>query len=92
MCDVSKSLRKLTDKQVISLFVEYLATQGNPGLKVDTWPDEENRQSSDIDAIAGHLAIEHSSFDTIPNQRRNAAWFVQVVRMSFAVGYRLDLF
>ena len=80
MCDVSKSLRKLTDKQVISLFVEYLATQGNPGLKVDTWPDEENRQSSDIDAIAGHLAIEHSSVDTIPNQRRDAAWFVQVVK------------
>jgi len=80
MCDVPKSQQKLTDKEVVGLFVKYLAAQGNPGIEVDTWPDEENRQSTEIDAIAGPFAIEHTSVDTIPNQRRDAAWFVQVVK------------
>ncbi len=78
MCDVSKSPRKLTDKEVIGLFVRYLADQGHPGIEVDAWPDEE--RPSEIDAIAGPFAIEHTSVDTIPNQRRDAAWFVQVVK------------
>lgn len=80
MCDVSKSPRKLTDKEVVSLFIKYLANQAYPGIKMDTIPDEENRNTSDIDAIAGQFSIEHTSVDTIPNQRRDAAWFVQVVK------------
>lgn len=80
MCDVPKSQQKLTDKEVIGFFVKYLADQGNPGIKVDTWPDEEKRQSAEIDAIAGPFAIEHTSVDTIPNQRKDAAYFVQVVK------------
>jgi len=80
MCDVSKAQQKLTDKEVIDLFVKYLANEGNSGIKVDTKPDEENRQSTEIDAIAGPFAIEHTSIDTIPNQRRNTAYFVQVVK------------
>ncbi len=80
MCDDTKNHQKLTDKEVISLFVKYLAAQGNPGLEVDTWPDEENRQSTEVDSIAGPFAIEHTSVDTIPNQRRDAAWFIQVVK------------
>lgn len=70
----------MTDKELINLFVEYLAGNGNPGLKIDAWPDEENRQSSEIDAIAGPFAIEHSSVDTVPNQRRDSVRFLQVVK------------
>lgn len=75
-----KNYKKLTDKEVITLFVKYIATQDNPGLKVDNWPDEKNRTSTDIDAIAGCFAIEHTSVDFIPNQRRDADWFLQVVK------------
>jgi hypothetical protein len=70
---------KLTDEELISSFVEYLSKNGRPGITVTDWPDKRNRQSSDIDAIAGSLAIEHSSVDTIPNQRRDSAWFARVV-------------
>jgi len=45
------------------------------GLQVDRWPDEETRDSKDIDAEAGDFAIEHTSIDTIANQRRDSAWF-----------------
>jgi len=86
----------LTDKEVIIIFVDYLARNGNPGLVVDAWPDEENRQSSDIDAIAGPFAIEHSSVDTVANQRRDSAWFLEVVggledELGHKLSYRLSL-
>jgi len=80
MADVLKSHQMLSDKEVIRFFVQYLANHGNPGISVDTYPDEEKRQSAEIDAIAGPFAIEHTSIDTIPNQRRDAAYFVQVVK------------
>ena len=78
MCDVPKYQQKLTDKKVIVLFVKYLADQGHHGIEVDAWPDEE--RPSEIDAIAGPFGIEHTSVDTIPNQRRDGAWFVRVVK------------
>jgi hypothetical protein len=76
MCEESKRPRKFSDKEVISLFVKYLANENYPGFEVDIWPDEETRQSAGIDAIAGKFAIEHTSVDTIPNQRRDSAWFI----------------
>jgi len=69
----------LTDKEVVDHFVVFLSRKGNPGLTIDVRPDEENRQTSDIDAIAGPFAIEHSSVDTVPDQRRDSAWFLEVV-------------
>lgn len=80
MCKESKRSRNFNDKEVISLFVKYLADKDYPGLEVDSWPDEETRQAAEIDAIAGNFAIEHTSIDTIPNQRRDSAWFTQVVQ------------
>lgn len=80
MSRTPRSQPSLTDKAVVSLFVDYLARNGNPGLTVNAWPDEGNRLSSDIDAIAGPFAIEHSSVDTVPNQRRDSAWFLKVVK------------
>jgi hypothetical protein len=69
----------MNDTDVINAFVAYLRQRGHPGLQVDRWPDKENRDSTDIDAIAGGFAIEHTSIDTLPNQRRDSDWFMQVV-------------
>ncbi len=84
MCDAPGNRHKLTDEKVIDLFVEYLANQDNPGLKVDIRPDKEKHQeeqtSPKIDAIAGQFAIEHTSIDSIPKQRGNDALFEQVVK------------
>ena len=78
MLDIQRNQQKLTDKKVIGLFVKHLVDQGHPGIEVDAWPDEET--PSEIDAIAGPFAIEHTSVDTIPNQRRDGAWFSRVVK------------
>ena len=69
----------MKDYDVIDTFIEYLREHGHPELKICRHPDEENRTSSDIDAIAGPFAIEHTSIDTLPNQRRNNDWFNQVI-------------
>lgn len=69
----------MNDQDVINAFVAYLGKVGFPGLKVDRWPDKENRKSRDIDAIAGPFAIEHTSIDTLPNQRRDSDWFMQAM-------------
>jgi len=69
----------MNDQDVINAFVTYLRKAGFPDLKVDRWPDKENRKTSDIDAIAGYFMIEHTSIDTLPNQRRNSDWFMQAV-------------
>lgn len=78
--NIVKELNWLTDKRVIGLFVNFLVNNGNTGLTISSWPDEENRQTSDIDAIAGSFAIEHSSVDTVQDQRRDSAWFLEVVK------------
>ncbi|HLD19261.1 MAG TPA: hypothetical protein VJB90_04595 [Candidatus Nanoarchaeia archaeon] len=88
--------KSLDDKAVIEAFVSYLKGLKYPNLKVDRWPDKENRDSSDIDAIAGSFAIEHTSIDTVNNQRRDSAWFTQVVKgieekLSGKLTYRLNI-
>ncbi len=47
----------MNDRDVIRAFVLYLRENGHPGLKVDRWPEDENRNSSEIDAVAGPLAV-----------------------------------
>lgn len=68
----------MEDITVIDGFVKHLQEHGYPNLKVDQRPDMENRNSPDIDAIAGPFAIEHTSIDTLSNQRRNVDWFGKV--------------
>ena len=70
----------LSQNEVIDLFIKHLPQHGFPGIKLDYRPDEQNRNSKDIDAIAGPLAIEHTSIDTVPNQRRYSDWFLQVIK------------
>jgi hypothetical protein len=65
------------DKDVVNVFVDHLREHGHPELAVDRYPDEENRNSNDIDAIAFPFAIEHTSIDTLQHQRRNQVWFGQ---------------
>jgi hypothetical protein len=80
----------MKDWEVIEAFVSYLRKHGYPALKVDRWPDKENRNSPDIDAIAGRFAIEHTSIDTLPYQRRENERFLKVVggfREEFAEGF-----
>ncbi|MFZ5863657.1 MAG: hypothetical protein ACOYXR_12535 [Nitrospirota bacterium] len=64
-------------RDTVDAFVAHLAANGHPGLKVERRPDDENHSSPDIDAIAGAFAIEHTSIDTLPNQRRAADWFMR---------------
>lgn len=67
----------MNDRNVIDAFVAHLREEGYPDLRVERRPDDENRESSDIDAIAGPFAIEHTSIDTLPNQRRDSDWFMR---------------
>jgi len=69
----------MSERDVINAFVAYLRKNGHPRLRVDRWPDQENRNSPEIDAIAGPFAIEHTSIDTLPNQRRDSDRFSRVV-------------
>jgi hypothetical protein len=47
-----------------------------PGPEGRSSPREERSEEA-IDAIAGPFAIEHTSVDTLKNQRRDSAWFMQ---------------
>ena len=64
----------MKDSEVIERFVAHLARHGPQGLKVDEIPDLKERNLPEIDAIAGPFAIEHTSIDTVPHQRRNDDW------------------
>lgn len=70
----------MRDKEVIERFIEYLNNSYGKALKIERWPDEENRASPDIDAIAGEYAIEHTRFDTVENQTRDSDYFMKVVQ------------
>jgi hypothetical protein len=86
----------LNDRSVVDSFVAYLRDNGHFGLQVDSRPDDENRQSSDIDALAGTFAIEHTSVDTVEDQRRDSDWFMKVIgglenELSQKLQYRLRI-
>jgi hypothetical protein len=86
----------MKDRDVINAFIAYLKEHGYPGLKVERWPDGENRNSSDIDAIACDFAIEHTSIDTILNQRRDSDWYLRAIHLlerelPFRLDFRLQI-
>ena len=70
-------IQNMKDSDLIDAFIAYLRMNGHPDLFVELRPDEKNRHTADIDAIAGKYAIEHTSIDTVPNQRRDSDWFVK---------------
>lgn len=69
----------MQDYEVIQRFATHLVQCGHHGLKIDEIPDLKERNLPEIDAIAGPFAIEHTSIDTVPNQRRNDDWFLRVI-------------
>jgi hypothetical protein len=86
----------MKDREVIKAFVEYLRNNGYPDIRIERWPEDEIRNSQEIDALAGIFAIEHTSIDSIPNQRRDSDWFIQVVggleeELSHSMSFRLRI-
>ena len=70
----------MDEHDVINAFASHLGDlKGYPNLRVDRWPDKENRTEPEIDAIAGIFAIEHTIIDTVANQRQLDDWYLQVV-------------
>jgi hypothetical protein len=48
-------------------------------VAVDCWLEDAFPGTSQVEAIAGHYAIEHTSCDTFHNQRATADWFDEIV-------------
>jgi len=71
----------MEDHKVVDEFVKYLRNNGYKGIKIDARPENDKNTPANmrIDAIAGQFAIEHTSIDTLPNQRGRSGWFMQVV-------------
>ena len=69
----------MENRELINEFVAHLQKHRYRNLKVNCYPDDENRNTPDIDAIAGTFAIEHTSIDTIPDQRLNSDRFTKVI-------------
>ena len=70
----------MNEREVILVFVNHLGQKnGYSKLMVDRWPEDDNRQTPEIDAIAGPYAIEHTTIDAVADQRRHDDWYRQVV-------------
>ena len=70
----------MDEREVMKTFTTHLGHhKGYPNLEVDRWPEDENRRSPEIDAIAGPFAIEHTSIDSVADQRRADNRFLRVV-------------
>jgi hypothetical protein len=70
------------DREVVERFVEHLRDDGYPDLKIDSWPEDDHPGQSVVEAIAGNLAIEHTSVDTLPDQRRIGEQFMAALASS----------
>ena len=71
----------MDERDVIRRFVSHLGSlNGSPSLLVNRWPDKENRTEPEIDAIADDFAIEHTSIDSVANQRQLNNWYLRVVK------------
>ncbi|MFT5697924.1 MAG: hypothetical protein ACI8ZB_000778 [Desulforhopalus sp.] len=70
---------QLSDNKVVECFVSYFGKVNSLTIEIDSIPDEKNRSTPDIDAIAGKYAIEHTSIDAIQNQRKDSSQYLQVI-------------
>lgn len=75
----NEDLKLMENRRLVNEFVEHLQKNRLLNLKVDCYPDDKNRNTPAIDAIAGPFAIEHTSIDTIPDQRLNSNRFTQFI-------------
>ena len=71
--------RVFPDREIVERFVEHLQSEGHSDLKIDSWPEDDYPGQSVVEAIAGNLAIEHTSVDTLPHQRRTGEQFMEAL-------------
>lgn len=75
----------VSQEDVIQAFVKLRADSVDSWLRVTDWPDKKkgNRNKREIDALAesdsSRLAIEHTSIDSYPEQRKDSCRFMKVV-------------
>jgi hypothetical protein len=75
--------KSLTQKELIKRFVaRYNETQGGH-YAITRYPDEENRQTRDIDAFAEEqrkpaLAVEHTRVQTFANEKLDSSRFMRI--------------
>jgi hypothetical protein len=69
----------MTDRDCVQAFVEHLATGPYPGLHIESWPEDLNRSSPEVEALCEgngvRIAIEHTSVDFVEGQRGVGAQF-----------------
>jgi hypothetical protein len=80
---MSRTTHSRPADKVIEAFVSYLAAKLYPSLEVIDWPDKKHTRTSEIDAIAEgggkRIAIEHTSADFLPDQRRHDDRFMEAI-------------
>lgn len=64
-----------------------------PAVSVDRWPDLEERNRPEIDAVAGRYAIEHTRLDSFPGQTEDTEFFSRLAALqaTLALDYRLTI-
>src|SRR4030042_6338976 len=69
----------MRDHEVVETFISHLRDNGFPGLVIERRPELDKHVPFNmrIEAIAGPFAIEHTSIDTLPNQRGKSDWFMR---------------
>jgi len=74
---------KLHEKKVIKEVLKYISKKINQPYRIISYPDEVNRNSPACDMLVSFgdkkFAIEHTSIDSIPNQRRDSNRFIKLL-------------
>ncbi|MEQ1716198.1 MAG: hypothetical protein ABL907_09470 [Hyphomicrobium sp.] len=65
------------DRLTLSQFAGFLRRLGHPADQIE-WP--EDCADGEIDAVIGSFAIQHTSIDTLPDQRAQDNWFSRVTK------------
>jgi hypothetical protein len=77
------TILKVSQDDLIESFVSHVRATYFPGLQITDWPDKRNRTAPDVDALAEssnqRVAIEHTSIDSLPDQRQDNARFLEVL-------------
>jgi len=75
--------KKLHEKKVIIEVLKYISKKTNQPYRIISYPDEVNRKSPACDMLVSFgnkkYAIEHTSIDSIPNQRRDNNRFIKLL-------------
>ena len=67
------------DRQIVEAFAQHLRDNGMADLKVDSWLEDLYPGTSQVEAIVGPFAVEHTSCDSFHNQRASAIGFDEIV-------------